>query len=388
MKKIFFYSVLIGLTSLFINSIGYCKDPSSGKKLLITIYYSRHCGACLKVENEVLPTIIKKYGAYIQLIQKEIGEKKNLEELMNYNPKGTVPTIKIYDKIYVGVEQIQENLEKVIQDFISGKLSIQSKFLTSNPKESPKKKTINEFFKDLTLPTIITAGLIDGINPCAFAVIIFFISFLTVYKYRREQIIVIGIAYIFAVFLTYLLIGLGLFNAIYQLKYFYLLNRLFYAGLSLFCLGLGVFALYDYFRYLKTKDSKDQVLQLPTNIKKKINQVFGFLRKKEKESILKLLVLSLIIGFLVSILECACTGQVYIPTITLIMKDPSARLKAFAYLIVYNIMFIVPLLAIFILAIIGVSSQRLSEFLKQHLGLIKLMMAILFFALGILIWFI
>ena len=232
-----------------------------------------------------------------------------------------------------------------------------------------------------------SAGLIDGINPCAFAVIIFFISFLSVYRYTTAQMIVIGISYIFAVFLTYLLIGLGIFNVIYSLRYFYFINRIFYAVLSIICFVLGFIALLDFVSYIRTKESKEQILQLSGGVKKMINRVFGFLRKKEKEALIRLSIIAFVVGVLVSILESACTGQIYIPTITLIMKDPSARLQAIVYLLVYNIMFIVPLIAVFVLALIGVSSKVLSDFLKKHLGIIKLLMAVLFIGMGIIIWF-
>ncbi len=233
---------------------------------------------------------------------------------------------------------------------------------------------------------VLGGGLLDGINPCAFAVIIFFISFLSVYNYTHRQMVVIGVSYIFAVFLAYLLIGMGLFNIIYSLRYFYLLNRLFYGALALLCLVLGVVAFIDFLSYIKGKDSKSQILQLSSGIKKRINKVFAFLRRKEKEGMIRLSIIAFIVGMLVSVLESACTGQIYLPTITIIMKDPSARLKAILYLLLYNIMFILPLIAVFVLGLMGVSSQRMSDFLKRHLGLIKLLMALMFFGFALVIW--
>jgi len=46
-------------------------------------------------------------------------------------------------------------------------------------------------------------------------------------------------------------------------------------------------------------------------------------------------------------------------------------------------MFVVPLLVIFILALIGVTSGQFYQFLKKHLLAIKVLMAVLFFGLGI-----
>jgi len=95
----------------------------------------------------------------------------------------------------------------------------------------------------------------------------------------------------------------------------------------------------------------------------------------------------LITGFLVSLLEAVCTGQTYLPTITFILKTTTLKLHALAYLVIYNLMFVVPLFIIFIFALLGITSGQFSNFLKKHLLLIKLLMAILFFGLGIfLIW--
>ena len=76
-----------------------------------------------------------------------------------------------------------------------------------------------------------------------------------------------------------------------------------------------------------------------------------------------------------------------LPTIAYVLKTTPLKLQAFLYLIVYNIMFILPLLAIFAMALFGVSSNTFSLLLKKRLPLIKALMAIFFFSLGaLLIW--
>jgi cytochrome c biogenesis protein CcdA len=96
---------------------------------------------------------------------------------------------------------------------------------------------------------------------------------------------------------------------------------------------------------------------------------------------------ALTVGFLVSVLEAVCTGQVYLPTITFVLKATPLKLHALGYLALYNIMFIVPLFVIFLFALLGATSEDFSRFMKRHLAAIKLLMAVLFFALGIfLLW--
>ncbi|MBN1582121.1 MAG: hypothetical protein JXA89_15565 [Anaerolineae bacterium] len=55
---------------------------------------------------------------------------------------------------------------------------------------------------------VIVPGLIDGINPCAFATIIFFVSYLSIVRRRGQEILMVGIAFTLAVFLAYLGFGI------------------------------------------------------------------------------------------------------------------------------------------------------------------------------------
>jgi cytochrome c biogenesis protein CcdA len=250
-------------------------------------------------------------------------------------------------------------------------------------------------FKTFTPLVIVSAGLIDGINPCAFTVIVFFISFLALQGYKRRDLVFIGLTFIFAVFLTYTLIGIGLFGFLYRLKGFWLVVRITNLSIGIFSVALGICALYDFFKFKKTGHTEGLLLQLPQAIKNQIHSVIGMHYRKTKiqevatveRNIFRLILSALITGFLVSILEAVCTGQTYLPTITFILKTTNLRLQALGYLLLYNLMFIVPLFIIFLFALLGATSEQFSEFLKKHLLTVKILMAILFFGLGIfLIW--
>jgi cytochrome c biogenesis protein CcdA len=169
---------------------------------------------------------------------------------------------------------------------------------------------------------------------------------------------------------------------------FYTAIKVFYYFIAGFCFVLSGLALYDYFRFKKTKETEGLILQLPGFLKKRINEVIGSrLRNKKDESVISLCVSAFVVGFLVSLLEAVCTGQVYLPTIVLILKSTNLRLKAFTYLIIYNLMFVLPLICVFVLSLLGFSSQKFNDFLKKNIATIKLLMFVLFLLLGfVLIW--
>lgn len=86
---------------------------------------------------------------------------------------------------------------------------------------------------------------------------------------------------------------------------------------------------------------------------------------------------SLVSGFLISIFELACTGQVYFPTIAYMVQSGNRSL-GYLLLGVYNFGFIVPLLAVFFLAYAGVGSERITKAFQKNIGAVKLGLADLF----------
>jgi len=357
-------------------------NPKEEGKLRVSFFYSSHCKVCMDLEKEFLPSIKEKYKNNVTWEELDTSNNSaSLIKLITLSARlkgvdGHVPSILIGDTLLVGKDEIKSRLVDAID-------------LALKTKKSPLgflKIELLQVFKKISIFTVIASGLIDGVNPCAFAVIVFFVSFLAVYGYRRREIIYVGTSYCLAVFLTYLLIGLGFFNFLYSMSSFYNVIKMFYYFIAAFCFVLSGLALYDFFKFKKTGQTDGMVLQLPHFLKKRINEVIGsHLRKKQEEGVLSLCASAFVVGFLVSLLEGACTGQVYLPTIVLILKNTELRLKAFSYLIVYNLMFILPLVVVFVLSLFGLGSQKFNNFLKENIARIKILMFLLFFLLGLVI---
>lgn len=246
-------------------------------------------------------------------------------------------------------------------------------------------KEAKSAFQKITFWAIIGSGLVDGINPCAFAVIVFFISFLTVYKYNRREIILVGTSYCLAVFVAYLLLGLGVFQFLYAMRGFAYVIKGFYILTAAVCLLFFVLSVYDFIIYKKTKKSDGMLLQLSLGNKTRIHKIMGFFLRDKQKSTVRLVLAALAVGFCVSLVEAVCTGQVYMPTCVLILQDPELRTCATLYLVLYNLMFIVPLVAVFVLALLGYESKGFNDFFKKHLGLTKILLSLVFLALFILL---
>ena len=107
-------------------------------------------------------------------------------------------------------------------------------------------KNIIERFKRWSLSAVLIAGLIDGINPCAFATIIFLVSYLTFAGKKAKEILIYGTVFTSGVFIAYLLVGMGLMAFLHQLSAFPLVSKGVYLFIALFALSLGLISLYDY----------------------------------------------------------------------------------------------------------------------------------------------
>jgi hypothetical protein len=150
-----------------------------------------------------------------------------------------------------------------------------------------------------------------------------------------------------------------------------------------FSILFGFMAIYDVVSFKLTNETKGMLLQLPKSVKEQIHKVIRTRHTGDKKNIFALIVSAVVTGFLVTLLEAVCTGQTYLPIIAFILKSEQLRVQAFVYLVLYNMMFILPLIVIFVCALMGVSSSGFSDILKRNLVLVKVLMAIVFFALGL-----
>jgi cytochrome c biogenesis protein CcdA len=106
-----------------------------------------------------------------------------------------------------------------------------------------------------------------------------------------------------------------------------------------------------------------------------------------KKTLVKLAIGALITGFFVSAFEAVCVVKIYLPTIIFMLKTTGHRIQALGYLLLYNLLFVIPLLGIFFCALAGTTSEQFAAWLKRHMGLLKILMAVMFFGLGIFLIF-
>lgn len=219
---------------------------------------------------------------------------------------------------------------------------------------------------DLNLFVIIAAALVDSINPCAFAVIIFLITYLSALGVKNK-ILKVGFAYIASVYVTYFLAGLGLITIVNISG----ISKLVYNIAAIIAILFGLINVKDYFWY-----GKGITLAIPASKKPLIKKYVQMAS----------IPASLILGFLVALFELPCTGGVYLAILSILAK-PEMQGVAMFYLAVYNLIFVLPLAIILLLFWKGVSSEKMEKWRTKERGKMKLVLGLVMITLGIwMIW--
>ncbi len=361
----------------------------------LVYFYQKGCPKCDRA-SYLLKYLLKKYPHLkVKDIDLNTPDGKRLNETLsnrlNLPPDKRLiaPSIFIGDD-YLSPEDITESrVEELIQKYEK----IETKAALEVGKEEIEKAdaSIVERFKSFGVPAILLAGLIEGLNPCALATLIFFISYLTMVGRSRREIFWAGLGFTGAGFVTHLLLGFGILGFVQQFSLFPLFSRVIYWITFFLSLFLGGFTLYDYIQVKKGHPSR-MTLQVPNSLKKRIHRIIrtreGELEASGNPQSTRFLLAAIGIGFIVTLLQSTCTSQVYLPTILFVTHIPSLRSSAILYLILYNLVYILPLVAIFVIVYWGTTSEQLSFFLQRRTSTIKLFTALFFFALSAMLIFV
>jgi cytochrome c biogenesis protein CcdA len=214
------------------------------------------------------------------------------------------------------------------------------------------------------LSIICLAGILDSMNPCAFSVLLLTIGFLlSLETVERKRVLKIGGLFIAGVFVIYLLIGLGLLKAfaIFGIPRF--MSR--FGALILIIFGF-LEILPEFFPSFPIK------LRIPAKAKPAIARLI----EKGSEPAAALL------GLLVGLTEFPCTGGPYLVVLTL-LHDKTTFAAGFKYLLIYNLIFIIPLLVILFIASDKALIQKIDEWRKTSVRKFKLFSGVSLIILGI-----
>lgn len=216
------------------------------------------------------------------------------------------------------------------------------------------------------LPLVAISALLDSINPCAFSVLLLTIAFLLSIGRLRSNILKIGGFYILGLFVIYLGIGLGILQALHL---FNTPNFMAKVGATLLIALGAINIVNEFFPSFPIK------LRIPQKAHPKIAALM------EKAS----LPTAFLLGGLVGLCEFPCTGGPYLLVLGL-LHDKATFLKGLAYLVFYNLLFVLPLVIILLIAGNESLVEKVNQWRKEKTRAMKLYSGLAMIGLGIFIF--
>lgn len=345
---------------------------SAKETLEIKYFTTKFCTSCIKT-HKYIEGLIEEFEAeniQVNFTMYEIMDEENEKLLVQYNnyfdikedKYKLIPALFFSDVAIVG----SEDIEAFAKDAI---LSVYN-----NPNgciEIDIGESSSEVAVPLSVFGIFMAGLIDGINPCSIAMLLFFVSLIFATRGTSVKILFLGISFALGTFVAYLGIGVGLFNFLNFFKGIDVIMRGFYALLFVMGVYLALLNLSD---YLNLKNGKEENIknQLSKNQKKRIHSII-----KDAKNSKVIYLTAFATAFVISFLEFFCTGQIYLPVITYMIKLTDSLNYVFL-LILYNIGFVIPIIAITVALHLGEEVIDISTILVSKLPFIKLMGVVFF----------
>lgn len=365
----------------------------------VIVFFNEACQDCGELVKEFYPTFFAEYG--YELIQRDyINERENRQILNQFNEQWGIPfelqshiEAFIGDKLMIGghvpesiMRYLIENPDEyhkllVYQDKMHGEgtdykvwdfkgkiktYALDEPITTYFSEESGSTSSIksNAGFWGL-FGVISTSAFLDGINPCAIAVLLFFIAFLFTMKKTRRSIWKMGLTYIAAIYLAYFLIGIGIAQAIIITGAPHLMA---YIGAYL-VIALGLIQILNLL--IPNFPIK---LRIPINTKSVIEK---WLNKATIPA-------AFIGGFVVGLCTFPCSGGIYVAIIGMLASSQTYT-SGLGWMIWYNLMFILPLIIILIFAGNPLATEKLQKLERKQSKLSKLIIGLTMIALGVII---
>ena len=225
----------------------------------------------------------------------------------------------------------------------------------------------------ITIPLIIGAALVDSINPCVFGVLIFLIAFMTRVFKNPHKMLLGGLLYTLVVYVTYFLLGVGFLKVTVSFGS----SIIVYWIAAIIALLAGVLEIKDFLWY-----GKGFSLGILPSAARRIKLYTARIEKLHRKDSWLSYVAAGLLGIFVVLVELPCTGAPYLAILAIIGQGNYT--EGIPLLLLYNVIFVLPLFVIIGIAYFGKSSQRLEQWRQEHRRMMRLAVGLFLLALGIL----
>ena len=218
------------------------------------------------------------------------------------------------------------------------------------------------------LPLVLVSAVLDSVHPCSFAILLITVAFLFGMQLSRGRILAVGGVYIAGIFAAYLAIGLGALQVLHLFNVPHFMGKLGAVLLIVFGIVNLLNALFPAF---------------PLKLKLPAVSHTVMANMMEKATIPAAFVLGLLVG----VCQLPCLGGPYLMVIGL-LHDQVTYLKGFGYLMLYNIILVLPLAAMLWFATDTAVVGKMQEWKKTKLNAVRLWSGVAMIIIGIVVLFV
>ena len=359
----------------------------SADQVRLDLFFSTGCTECERVEQEVLPELEELFDGMYELVRHDMLQAETIPLLVAYQERcdnhdnGRVSIVVDHTVFLSGYEAIAAELLERVNAALEARQDPAWRMPQApDLSEDEADEVVRRKASGLTFSVVALGGLLDGFNPCAISTLIFFMSVLAVARAAPRTRLLVGVSFISASFLVYMGLGLGFLYVFRQAPSFTTVKRVVETVLGLCMIPLALFSFRDAFRFRKSQRADDVTLQIPKAFKTRIHNIMRS-RLGTGGSILG----GLVTGAGVTVLESVCTGQSYVPVLMYMLKKDCSNFCVWLLLIVYNLLFVLPLAVVFVCFHRGMQLTALIEWSKRNLVLVKILLGLFFSAMAVLL---
>ena len=220
----------------------------------------------------------------------------------------------------------------------------------------------------LTLPAILIAAALDSVNPCDFAVLVLLLGTLLVIG-KRRKVLWAGLAFSAGIFVAYFSLGFGVYSLLGWTVGTRSFRDPFIYGVSALAIVIGLWEMKDLLWYGKWFS-----IEVPEKWKPSVQRL---------TSSVATIPGAFVIGLLDSLFLAPCTSGPYLVILTL-LSQTSTRAQGAGYLLLYNLVFILPMIGITLAVHFGMTTTARAERWRQaKLGKLHFVTGLVMVTLGI-----
>lgn len=227
--------------------------------------------------------------------------------------------------------------------------------------------------KPFTLSSIILLAIVNAMNPCALAALVMvLISILIANEDKKYKVLLGGLMFTLAVFIGYFIYGIVILQLFRSFADFTSSIAIYVKdGLAILAILLGLFNIKDYISYRPG----GLATEMPMILRPRMKQIIKAITSPRG---------AFIAGILVTLFLLPCTMGPYLIAIGNLSTGQISILSAIPYLLLYNAIFVIPMIIITIVTYLGFSSaEKVGEWRDRNIKKIHLAAGIILVLLGI-----